>query len=149
MNKRQKKIKELREEIREIKNLPTVGKKKVRIDILMRTAIILRSFGEGILDLFEDEGEEKRVDRITRDFLKSSYDLHNARLSKPKKWKPEMNEKYFIVYYLSDPYPQMRIWENTEDDNDRYKIGNCFKTEELTIKACDEIVKLFVNMKKE
>ena len=52
-----------------------------------------------------------------------------AKIEEPqsKRWKPEHNKKYWLIEGESI---HKSLWFNDADDNWRYLIGNCFKTEE-------------------
>lgn len=47
---------------------------------------------------------------------------------KRRTWKPECNEKYYIINDSSSVVSSS--WDNDDTDNGRYAIGNCFKTKE-------------------
>lgn len=59
-------------------------------------------------------------------------------LSKPKRWKPRLDEKY---YYISDW--GKTLWSYYSNDEFRYKTRNCFKTKEEAEEELERI--LFVN----
>lgn len=66
------------------------------------------------------------------DAIKEEYDEKIAKLQEEPKtgrrWKPENEEEY---YYLSEHGEIIvAFWDNYLIDNDRYAIGNCFKTKE-------------------
>ena len=42
------------------------------------------------------------------------------------RWKPERNDKYFYISAHAEVCDDK--WEEYEGDNDRYSIGNCFRT---------------------
>lgn len=49
---------------------------------------------------------------------------------KPKCWKPEMNESFYVVGTEDGEAVEKWIWLNYDSDNFQYETGNCFKTKE-------------------
>lgn len=49
---------------------------------------------------------------------------------KPKRWKPEMNEHFYIVGVGDDEIVEKWIWMNFDCDKALYEMGECFKTKE-------------------
>ena len=49
---------------------------------------------------------------------------------KPKRWKPEMNEYFYVVGTADGGAVAKWVWLNYDSDNFQYKTGNCFKTKE-------------------
>lgn len=49
---------------------------------------------------------------------------------KPKRWKPEMNEHFYVVGTGDGGGVAKWVWLNYDADNFQYEIGNCFKTKE-------------------
>ena len=80
--------------------------------------------------LYEREKErlEKFIERV------------NEKYGKPKRWRAERNRGYYyindygIIYYTTDDY--------VSADNDRYEIGNYFKTQEQAKKALERVKKV-------
>ena len=64
----------------------------------------------------------------------------NKKYGKPKRWRAERNGGYYcindygIIYYTTDDY--------VSADNDRYEIGNYFKTQEQAKKALERVKKV-------
>lgn len=54
--------------------------------------------------------------------------IEKANKPKNKVWKPEENETYYYSY--SDGNIEEATWDNLNVDENRYAIGNCFKTRE-------------------
>ena len=48
--------------------------------------------------------------------------------NKSKTWKPKDNEDYYVIFSCGDI--NCMAWYNDGFDNDRYALGNCFKTQE-------------------
>lgn len=88
-------------------------------------------------EMFEDM-EENKMDNnnITVNMENLSQEERSTLLSliekanKPKNkvWKPESDEEYYYSY--SDGTIEEATWDNLSIDNNRYTIGNCFKTRE-------------------
>lgn len=79
------------------------------------------------------------------DILKEIEGLKNkiAELEKEIKkenggrWKPERNDKYFYMSSHGEVCDDK--WEEYEEDNDRYSIGNCFRTKEEAEFAAEKL----------
>ena len=88
--------------------------------------------------MFEDKVEENKMDNnnITVNMENLSQEERSTLLSligkanKPKNkvWKPEKDETYYYSY--SDGNIEEATWDNLNVDENRYAIGNCFKTKE-------------------
>ena len=88
--------------------------------------------------MFEDKVEENKMDNnnITVNMENLSQEERYTLLSligkanKPKNkvWKPEKDETYYYSY--SDGNIEEATWDNLNVDENRYAIGNCFKTRE-------------------
>ena len=61
-----------------------------------------------------------------------------------KRWKPELNEEYWVVNNLGTAYNE--IWTGCNTDQKRYNFYNCFKTRE---QAVQEAEKIFIRRKLE
>jgi hypothetical protein len=49
---------------------------------------------------------------------------------KPKRWKPEMNEHFYVVGIGDGTEVEHWIWKNFDCDYALYEMGECFKTKE-------------------
>lgn len=79
----------------------------------------------------EMENEIKNLkDEIIKDEL-------NKQEEPKRRWKLKFEERYwFINNDSSIPYS---YWDNCKTDNNRYKLGNCFKTEEEAKFAVEQL----------
>jgi hypothetical protein len=78
--------------------------------------------------------EEIRV--ITKAQYEEYMELKKqAKTTQTKRWKPKDGETYFFILADGDIVP--RIWENDVVDNDCFRLGNCFETEEEAQKEFD------------
>lgn len=57
------------------------------------------------------------------------------------KWKPNEMEKYFRLDSISDI--DRAYWTNSFIDQERYKIGNCYKTREEAEQARERVLKAY------
>lgn len=70
--------------------------------------------------------------------------IEKANKPKNKVWKPELNEIYYVI---SDVVNIFETRNNSEIDDKRHNIGNCFKTEEEA-KFALEKQKVFTELKR-
>ena len=57
-----------------------------------------------------------------------------------KVWKPKRNEKYYTLYSSGAIFTE--IWTDSSNDNNRYNLGHCFKTEGEVIKEINKRILL-------
>lgn len=62
----------------------------------------------------------------------------------PKRWKPEIGEKYWVFSIKDTVLIRSLIYLDTISDNGYYVFGNCFRTQEEAIEASNKI-KNFLN----
>ena len=64
-------------------------------------------------------------------------ELNKQEEPKKSKWEPELNGKYWFID--NDGNIFYAYWDNYPIDNDRYKFGNVFKTEEEADFAAEQL----------
>ena len=63
------------------------------------------------------------------------------RPEKPGRWKPELEETFFIIVHVygeSFCVSELR-WDGVDDDEEMYRLGNCFRTREEAQEVADKI----------
>ncbi len=102
-----------------LKDLPTFNKGDV---------FFISKQGNLIAETTASRPEQMIYTKLT--LKKHSNILQNwfEKIKEPEIWKPKNGEEY---WYVNDLYGALTdFWDDTDSDQFRYEIGNCFKTKE-------------------
>lgn len=75
----------------------------------------------------------------------SSLVASETKVPKEKVWKPQQGKYYYSITGYGDVSPY--IWEDNNDDNEHYELGNCFKTVDEA-KATAEKIQIYTQLKR-
>lgn len=87
-------------------------------------------------EMFEDTEENKmdnnnitvNMENLSQEERSTLLSLIEKAKQKNKVWKPEENETYYYSYSYGNIDED--TWDSTNEDRNRYALGNCFKTKE-------------------
>lgn len=86
------------------------------------------------MEIFEMEKEFNELMKKGQELIKM---LKENQSKKVKRWKPNKCEEYWFIQNDGLLYRYSDGWKNGVSDKGRYKLGNCFKTEEQAQKELD------------
>ena len=87
----------------------------------------------------------EELEKQAKSILEEIEKLKNEEKVESKVWKPKENEDYY--YISSNVICYADIWEKGVCDEDRYEIGNCFKTKEEAEKTVEK-AKIYTQLKR-
>lgn len=103
---------------------------KIKIKFIKEYVAVDPATNSGIIHRF---GETEEIEEYTAEWLIDSGFAEKVKAN--EWWKPKKGEAY---YYLDDSgIVTYRIWVDDNSDENRFRIGNCFKTREATKKWRD------------
>ena len=86
----------------------------------------------------------EEINKTKEHLLNMEKALKELKECEYKRWKPKLNEEYWVVDNLGMAYNE--IWTGCNTDQKRYNFYNCFKTRE---QAVQEAEKIFIRRKLE
>lgn len=82
-------------------------------------------------EIFKDRKDTIETEDFTFEFGEGKVTVkEKVKGEKPKRWKPQMNETFYVVGTTEGGTVEKWEWLNYPVDNFQYEIGNCFKTKE-------------------
>ncbi len=77
-----------------------------------------------------------KISEMENELVKLKEEL-NSQEKPSRRWKPKFGEKYWFIDKDGDIY--CMPWNDSIVDNNRYELGNCFKTEEEAKFAVEQL----------